>query len=71
VIPELSEINSGFTSCYPKFPNKIRVSGISDSSSGVPGSSFGFFAQPTNSIYRHWILGLKTHSLPSYSIPIQ
>jgi hypothetical protein len=36
VIPELPEINSGFASCYPKFPNKIRVSGISDS-----GSNFG------------------------------
>jgi hypothetical protein len=41
VILELPEINSGFASCYPKFPNKIRVSGIS-------GSGFGLrvFAQP-------------------------
>jgi hypothetical protein len=42
VIPELPEINSGFASCYPKFPNKIRVSGISGSGSGIPGSGFGF-----------------------------
>jgi hypothetical protein len=42
VIPELPEINSGFESCYPKFPNKIRVSGISGSGSGIPGSGFGF-----------------------------
>jgi hypothetical protein len=41
VIPELPEIISGFASCYPKFPNKIRVSGISDSGSGIPGSGFG------------------------------
>jgi hypothetical protein len=41
VIPELPKINLGFTSCYPKFPNKIRLSGISGS-----GSGFGFFAQP-------------------------
>jgi hypothetical protein len=41
VIPELPKINSGFASCYPKFPNKIRVSGISGSSSGIPGSGFG------------------------------
>jgi hypothetical protein len=48
VIPELPEINSGFASWYPKFPNKIWVSGISDSGSGIPGSGFGyrFFAQP-------------------------
>jgi hypothetical protein len=39
VIPELPELNSGFPSCYPKFPNKIRVSGISGS--GIPGSGFG------------------------------
>jgi hypothetical protein len=39
VIPELPELNSGFSSCYPKFPNKIRVSGISGS--GIPGSGFG------------------------------
>jgi hypothetical protein len=39
VIPELPEINSGFASCYPKFPNKIRVSGISGS--GIPGSGIG------------------------------
>jgi hypothetical protein len=42
VIPELPEINSGFASCYPKFPNKIRVLGISGSGSGIPGSGFGF-----------------------------
>jgi hypothetical protein len=41
VIPELPEIDSGFASCYPKFPNKIRVSGISGSGSGIPGSGFG------------------------------
>jgi hypothetical protein len=41
VIPELPELNSGFASCYPKFPNKIRVSGISGSGSGIPGSGFG------------------------------
>jgi hypothetical protein len=28
VIPELPELNSVFVSCYPKFLNKIRVSGI-------------------------------------------
>jgi hypothetical protein len=39
VIPELPEINSGFASCYPKFPNKIRVLGIPGS--GIPGSDFG------------------------------
>jgi hypothetical protein len=33
-VPELPEINSGFASCYPKFPNKIWVSGISGSGSG-------------------------------------
>jgi hypothetical protein len=33
--------NSGFASCYPKFPNKIRVSGIPGSGSGIPGSGFG------------------------------
>jgi hypothetical protein len=38
VIPE---IISGFACCYPKFPNKIRVSGISGSGSGIPGSGFG------------------------------
>jgi hypothetical protein len=41
VIPELPEINSGFASCYPKFPNKIRISGILGSGSGIPGSGFG------------------------------
>jgi hypothetical protein len=41
VIPELPEINSGFASCYPKFSNKIRVSGISGSGSSIPGSGFG------------------------------
>ena len=41
MIPELPEIISGFASCYPKFPNKIRVSGISGSGSGIPGSGFG------------------------------
>ena len=39
MIPELPEINSGFANCYLKFPNKIRVSGISGS--GIPGSGFG------------------------------
>jgi hypothetical protein len=41
VIPELPELNSGFVSCYPKFLNKIRVSGISGSGSGILGSGFG------------------------------
>jgi hypothetical protein len=41
VIPELPEIISGFASCYPKFPNKIWVSGISGSGSGISGSGFG------------------------------
>ena len=41
MIPELPEIISGFASCYPKFPNKIRVSGISGSGSGISGSGFG------------------------------
>jgi hypothetical protein len=35
VIFELPEINSGFASCYPNLPNKIRVSGISGSSFGL------------------------------------
>jgi hypothetical protein len=48
VIPE---INSGFASCYPKFPNKIRVSGISGS--GIPGSGYGFFAQPYHDVLVH------------------
>jgi hypothetical protein len=39
MIPELPKINSGFASCYPKFPNEIWVSGISGS--GIPGSGFG------------------------------
>jgi hypothetical protein len=38
MIPELSRINSGFASCYPKFPNEIRISGISNS--GITGSGF-------------------------------
>jgi hypothetical protein len=41
MIPELPEIISGFASCYPKFLNQIRVSGISGSGSGIPGSGFG------------------------------
>jgi hypothetical protein len=41
VIPELLELNFGFASCYPKFPNKIRVSDISGSGSGIPSSGFG------------------------------
>jgi hypothetical protein len=40
-LPELPEINLGFASCYPKFPNEIRVSGISGLGSGIPGSGFG------------------------------
>jgi hypothetical protein len=44
VIPELPKINSSFASCYPKFPNKIHVSGISGSVISVSG--YGFFAQP-------------------------
>jgi hypothetical protein len=47
VIPELPEINSGFVRCYPKFPNKIRVSGISGSGSSILGSGYGYFASPT------------------------
>jgi hypothetical protein len=41
MIPELPELNSGFASCYPKFPNKIRVSGISGSGLDILGSGFG------------------------------
>jgi hypothetical protein len=41
VIPELPEINSGFASCYPKIPNKIRVSDISGPGSCISGSGFG------------------------------
>jgi hypothetical protein len=41
MIPELPKINSGFTSCYPKFSNKIRVLGISGLS--IQGSGFAFF----------------------------
>jgi hypothetical protein len=37
-VRELPEINSGFTSYHPKFPNRIRVSGIQD-------WGYGFFAQ--------------------------
>jgi hypothetical protein len=52
--PELPEINSGFASCYSKFPIKIRVSGISDSD--IPVSGYGFFpalsATPTLSLVR-------------------
>jgi hypothetical protein len=43
VIPKLPEINSGFASCYPKYPNKIRVSSILGSGSGIPGSGFGLW----------------------------
>jgi hypothetical protein len=43
VIPKLPELNLGFASCYPKFLNKIRVSGISGSGSGIPGSGFGLW----------------------------
>jgi hypothetical protein len=43
---ELLYINSGFASCYPKFLNKIQVSGISGSNSVILASGFGFFAQP-------------------------
>jgi hypothetical protein len=49
MIPELPKINSGFASCYPKFPNEIRVLGISGLCSGILGSSYGFFAQPYRS----------------------
>jgi hypothetical protein len=45
-VPELSKINSGFASCYPKFSNEIRVSGISDSS--IPSSDFSFFSTLTS-----------------------
>jgi hypothetical protein len=41
MIPELLKIISGFASCYPKFLNQIRVSGISGS--GIPGSGFGLW----------------------------
>jgi hypothetical protein len=44
MIPELPEINSGFASCYSKFPIKIRVSGISDSD--IPVSGYGVFPSP-------------------------
>jgi hypothetical protein len=43
-VPELPKISSGFTSCHPKFPNKIRVSDNSGSGSGISG--YRFFAQP-------------------------
>jgi hypothetical protein len=39
----ITEINSGFASCYPKLPNKIRISGILGLDSGIPGSSFDIF----------------------------
>jgi hypothetical protein len=42
----IPEINSGFASCYPKFPNKIRVSGISGLGLDIPISGYGFFAEP-------------------------
>jgi hypothetical protein len=45
MISELPEINLGFASCYPKFPNEIRVLGISGSGSGIPVSGYEFFAQ--------------------------
>jgi hypothetical protein len=49
MIPELPKINSGFASCYPKFPNEIRVLGISGLCSGILGSGYWFFAQPYRS----------------------
>jgi hypothetical protein len=51
VIPELPKINSGFASCYPKFPNKIWVSG-----SGISGSGFGF-----------WVMGFLPSPTYMYS----
>jgi hypothetical protein len=43
MIPELSEINSGFATCYPKFPNEIQVSDISGLGLVIPGSGFGLW----------------------------
>jgi hypothetical protein len=69
VIPELSEINSGFASRYPKFPNKIRVLGISGSGLGIPGSGFGLrvFCPALGAYsYSHIVLGVTlehTHEL--------
>jgi hypothetical protein len=58
MIPELPEIISGFASCYPKFLNQIRVSGISGSGSGIPGSGFGLrvFCPPLLAGYLSWSL---------------
>jgi hypothetical protein len=44
MISELPKTNSGFASCYPKFPNKIQVLGILGL--GIPGSGYGFFTNP-------------------------
>lgn len=41
----ITQINSGYTSCYPKFLNEIWVSGISCSGSGILGLGYWFFAQ--------------------------
>lgn len=38
MIPELSKL-----SCYPKFPNEIRVFGISGLGSGILGLGYEFF----------------------------
>jgi hypothetical protein len=40
MILKLPKLSSGFTSCYPKFPNEIRVLGISNLGLGIPGSDF-------------------------------
>jgi hypothetical protein len=48
MIPELPEINSSFASRYPKFPNKIRVLGISGS--GIRVRVMGFLPSPTPAV---------------------
>jgi hypothetical protein len=45
-VPEFSEINSGFVSCYPKFSNKIRVFRVQVRVFRIRVSGYGFFAQP-------------------------
>jgi hypothetical protein len=41
LVPELSRKNSDFRSCYPKFPNKIRILGNLSDGSGVLGLGIG------------------------------
>jgi hypothetical protein len=78
VIPELPKINWGFASCYPKLPNKIRVSGISGSGSGIPGSGFGlrvflpspgFSRSPSAAPRAHHLVPLARGSLQPVSAP--